>query len=259
MHLKYIIAHNSDQKLKIGDFKYLENPLLIKSFGKFDSHLANNKIFNEYSFLFGLVDDLESKGITDGLITIAQYRRFVSNKPIGVVSKNLDWANVIPPSNIQTFDIDSLVKPNSGQNFLVGSFVDAMSYLYNYSKCHYTRDILRFTSNLIDGEILTNDDALDFLNYKWLVPSPSCGTFPISHFIKIINILKESARLYWINGFLMYNDPYQCRTISFLLERLNSFLLLKTMLNIGVNVENCIGRTIMLSDSEKINVGYVHD
>ncbi|MBU3667621.1 MAG: hypothetical protein FGM53_03665 [Rhodocyclaceae bacterium] len=183
---------------------------------------------------------------------------FLTN-PSGFISSNLGWANVISPSNIQTVDIDSLVKPNPGQNFLIGSFVDAMSYLDNYSKCHYTRDILRFTSNMIDGEILTNDDALDFLKYKWLVPSPSCGTFPICEFINLINILKKSARLFWINGFLMYNDPYQCRTISFLLERLNSFLLLKTMLNNGVNIENCIGRTIILSDSEKINVGYVDE
>jgi hypothetical protein len=95
---------------------------------------------------------------------------------------------------------------------------------------------LKFTSILIDLELLTNAEALNFLNQQYVIPAPSCGTFPLAAFIEIFDLLELAANGFWNNGYRPYSDLYQCRVIGFLLERLNSFLLLSYVKNNSLKI-----------------------
>jgi hypothetical protein len=135
------------------------------------------------------------------------------------------------------------------------------SILQQYAEAHFIRDILQFTSTLIDLGILTDEDAFQFLNSKYLIPSPSCGTFTLSCFIDIFKTLELAAIGFWSNGYKSYDDQYQSRVVSFLLERLNSFLLISYINKRSLNINNLLGFTTMVtpenSDATDVQRGLV--
>jgi len=83
------------------------------------------------------------------------------------------------------------------------------SLLEQYAGAHYIRDILRFSSTLIDSGILSGAEVNEFLGTKFLIPSPSCGTFDVRSFLQIFETLENSARSYWNDGYTPYDHPYQ--------------------------------------------------
>lgn len=132
-----------------------------------------------------------------------------------------------------------------------------MSLLEQYASVHHIRDILRFSSALIDSEILSGAEVDEFLGTKFLIPSPSCGTFDVRSFLKIFETLEDSARAYWNDGYTPYDHPYQSRVCSFLLERLNSYLLVKHLAKENQALEDVAGSTIVISDGLRIGPGVV--
>ena len=57
-----------------------------------------------------------------------------------------------------------------------------------------------------------------------MFPSPSVGTFEVLPFLKILDVLENIAFRFIENGYFK-REGYQSKSISFLLERLHSFLL----------------------------------
>jgi hypothetical protein len=207
----------------------------------------NHKLFNEYASLFHLRHRLQDLKNTHALITICQYRRFVFNKKIGRQSRNMPWCMVLTHEEILSLDVKSEYLPSAGNSYLIGSAVKVTSILEQYAKMHFLRDILQFTSRLIDTGVFTNQKALNFLNSEFLIPSPSCGTFPLKCFVTIFDTLEFAAKSFLNNGYKAYDDDYQSRVMSFLLERLNSYLLITYLLNESLDVNKLIGKTTMVT------------
>jgi len=256
-HFKYFVGHIKPNFPLWKDFSFFEIPKQKGTLvGSFDSNFLNHKIFNEYSFLFELNRNLRSSDFQNSLITISQYRRFVFNKGLGIQSTNLPWCRLLSEDTISTLDIKNEYLPLDGNSYLVGSAIKIPNILEQYSRRHFSRDILKFSSTLIDLEILTDEQALNFLNHNILIPSPSCGTFTLASFNVIFDTLELAARGFWNNGYRPYNDDYQCRVMSFLLERLNSYLLISYLMSDKLDIGNLTGYTTIVTPNNS-KIGFV--
>ncbi len=218
----------------------------------------DDKIFNEYSSLFFLRRKMMEEGSAGDTLTLCQHRRFVLNKRMGRQSQNQSWVWVLSPVEVEGLDLHKEVLPLAGRSYLIGSAFDLpKGIMIQYAQAHFLRDILRFTSTLVDAEILTDQDALLFLTQTQLVPSPSCGSFRLACFLEVFAKLELAANAFWNSGYKAYRDSYQSRVCGFLLERLNSFLLLKYLHEQGENIKQSTGSTTVVSDSLVIGHGLI--
>jgi hypothetical protein len=229
MHLKYFIGHKKPDFILWEDFQFIELPKQQQreNFGSFEYHKFNNKIFNEYSSLFYLNRKIENLKSENSLITICQHRRFVLNKKLGQTSGNMPWSTVLTNQQVNELNINELIKPINNDHYLIGTSIKVQSILSQYATAHFLRDILKFSTIIIESDILSEKDMLDFLNSEVLIPAPSCGSFRLDTHINIFCILEKAAKAFWNFGYRPYADQYQSRVMGFLLERLNSFLLIK--------------------------------
>jgi hypothetical protein len=261
-HHKYFIGHKKPEFPIWKDFSFYKLPQT--DFSEINSSFeiySNHKIFNEYASLFQLRRIFEDSKNLDELITFCQYRRFVFNQKIGKQSINMPWCSVLTNKEMKSLSVTNEYLPLKGNAYLLASPVQIPSILEQYATVHFIRDILKFTSTLIDLGILTNKDAFDFLNSKFFIPSPSCGTFTLECFIEIFEVLELAAIGFWGNGYKSYDDQYQSRVMSFLLERLNSFLLISYINKRSLNINNLLGFTTMVtpenSKAVDIQIGLV--
>jgi hypothetical protein len=248
-HHKYFVGHKKPEFIIWEKFLFYENSN-SKSFKnkQHNETYFNHKIFNEYASLFALKNTFSSLIADNELITICQYRRFILNKKLGRPSKVMPWTRVLTYEEINSLSITNEYMPLNGNQYLTGSIIKIDGLMQQYASHHFLRDILKFTSILIDLGLLSNEEALLFLNQKYLIPSPSCGTFKLSCFISIFEILELAAIGFYEKGFKPYDDPYQSRVMAFLLERLNSFLLISHLQKNSLNINNISGITTMVTD-----------
>jgi hypothetical protein len=261
-HYKYFIGHTKPEFPIWENFSFYKlSDKKISETDSFREIYSNHKIFNEYASLFHLRRTFDNSKNLDELITICQYRRFVFNKKIGRQSINMPWCTVLTNKEMKSLNVVNEYLPLTGNTYLLGSAIEIPSILQQYAGAHFIRDILQFTSTLIDLGILTNEDAFHFLNSKYLIPSPSCGTFTLRCFIEIFEILELAATGFWSNGYKSYNDQYQSRVVAFLIERLNSFLLISYLSKSSLNINNLLGYTTMVtpenSDAVDVEKGVV--
>jgi hypothetical protein len=256
MNYQYFVGHRKPEFQIWEGFEYFEPPPLLADASPIQQLLADHRLLSEYASLFQLCNTLNKQDNTNKQITIAQYRRFVLNVPLGLKSTNLPWARVLSPRDMQDLAMSDEVLPAPGQTYLIGSGLSMpLGALGNYAKAHYTRDILRFTANLVDCGILTNTQAFNFLSQPVLIPSPSCGTFPLKAFLEIIEKLQHAAAVFFENGYQAYDDPYQGRVCGALIERLNSYLLLEQLIEEGQNMHEVMGSTTIVSDTLHVTRG----
>jgi hypothetical protein len=256
MNYRYFVGHRKPDFPIWEGFEYFEPPPLSENTKSIERLLADHRLLSEYSSLFQLCNQLRNEGNTSGQITIAQYRRFVLNIPLGLKSTNLPWARVLTPQDIRDLAIRDEVLPMPGNTYLIGSGLPLpMGMLGNYADAHYTRDILQFTANMVDGNVLTNQQAFNFLSQPILIPSPSCGTFPLDAFLKIIGTLEKAASIYFEDGYKAYDDRHQGRVCGALIERLNSYLLFEELIEAGQHLQQVMGSTTIVSDTLEVSRG----
>jgi hypothetical protein len=256
MNYRYFVGHRKPSFPIWKGFEYFELTQPPENASSITRLLADHRLLSEYAALFQLCRSLIDQCKGNEFITIAQYRRFVLNIPLGLKSSNLSWARVLSNEDMLDLSIAEEVLPSPGQSYLIGSGLSLPAgILGNYAGSHYTRDLLQFTSNLVDIELLTNAEAFHFLSQPILIPSPSCGTFPLNNFIKIMGKLETAAIAFFEHGYKPYEDPDQGRVCGALIERLNSYLLLKQLAEEGQNIHQVMGSTTVVSDSLEVPRG----
>jgi len=256
MHFKYFIGHKAPDFPVWPDFSYFEYTKRQQKGKSFRQNMNEDSIFCEYSSIFNLTRELKKIEAQGGdLITISQHRRFVLNTPRGVSASNLP-ANAISPEVMLRTAFGPELLPRHGQRYLIGSALDLSNgMMHQYAKSHYIRDILRFCSDLVDANLLTNSDVEDFLYQKILIPAPNCGTFEVGLFLEIMGFVEAAAEVFWDGGYKTHHDIYQCRVFGFLLERLNSWLLLKRLVQMSVDLNRVVGFTTIVSSDTVIQRG----
>lgn len=256
MHYKYFVGHKAPDFPMWPGFTFFEHPKDSPAGTSYRENMNEDSIFSEYSSLFNLKRKLRESGAGGSdLITICQHRRFVLNIRKGSPAENLP-ANIIPPGDMLHLNFGPELFPRKGQSYLVGSVMALnLGMMHQYARAHHVRDILRFCSDLIDAGLMTNEEAEDFLTQKILIPAPNCGTFEVSLFLEMMDFVESAAEVYWDGGYRTYDDIYQFRVVSFLLERLNSWILLRRIVDKALNFNSISGFTTIVSSDSVIKRG----
>lgn len=214
-------------------------------FGQFGSSLS------EYVQLFWLLEHLDEISIGHSYISIFHYRRFVSRiEPIvGQVSINQPWSTAISEDDLNIFDVDFsrinnaelFNKPVQFKTGMVGQ----------YASAHILKDFLNFTNFLIDSQILSPIEAAEFLRENIDIPACTIGVYSLETFKEIFGLLRKASDFIYSNCFLPRNG-YQRRSMGFLLERLNSYLILKRIRD-GLSFHN-FGYNIVISSNPEVSI-----
>jgi hypothetical protein len=259
-NLKLFVGHRHPEFPIWKDYEYFGPENLTTRAKSQPPELLDHRLLNEYAFLFQLRRKLESYGETSRSITLYQYRRFLIRGNLGVPSKNIPWANTLKTAEAIELgeQIPLMAGPTNDQQFQIGPAIRMSdSLLAQYGRHHHCRDILRFCSDLVDAKILTNQEALDFLSQKIFIPTPSCGTFPLIFLRGALETLEKSAQAFLNNGYQKHTDAYQGRVMGFLLERLNSYLLLQNLKSRGLDASKLCGKMIIISDDTAVKHGVI--
>lgn len=211
--------------------------------------LLPDRLIGEYYFLFCLLKTLESQQLPPR-ICITQYRRFVVNQALGTPSSNSPHARTLPADQAGKASIAHLMKPKTG-DWLVGSLLSTKSVMAQYARHHPLRDWLRFLADAIDGGAIEQATALEASLANQLIPAPSVGTFPSAVFLSHLRILRGAALSFRNHGFIA-RDDYQRRAIGFCLERLHSFLILKTLFRTRSGFQDSVGFQIVVSETQRV-------
>lgn len=252
MEIKIIIGHKRPEFQIWPGYKFATlNPI-----SNLDFEIEDNKqlkeslpdgLIGEYYFLFLLRRKLE-KFENLQTVTICQYRRFVTSKPIGIRSENQPYANIITPEDASNLLISNLIEPKKNGWLISSLFEVSQSVTFQYAAHHILRDWLRFLSDSYDAGLINQNEVTEAGLTNLLIPAPSTGVFPAKILIEHLKRLENCAVAFKNTGYIQ-RDDYQRRVIGFCIERLHSYFLLYSLANLKINFEDVSGQQIVVSES----------
>ncbi len=165
------------------------------------------------------------------LIEISQHRKRIFLSPEGVISPVLGGRELGVEECRKRPELSSVIRPPSESGFLVAQPLSCPgSILGQYAACHYSRDILDYTSVAIELGVLDNRSAAEFLTAEQLIPGGvEFGIFPKVWLIRALSGIERVGRdfLRRYGNRLKGYDKFQVRALAFLSERLGSYLLMR--------------------------------
>lgn len=249
--IKIFVGHKKPEFQIWNNFSYIGDIIDLKKNDPYKN--MSNTVISEYHSLFLLKNYLEENSLTSGQITICQHRRFVTNTEYGRKTSNQPFANFININEAKNIPVNALLPINN--RILLGALYKLeKDILHQYTQSHFIRDILRFASDLIDKKLMSQIDVYKFITAKQFIPAPSCGSYPIELFILIMNTLEKACLIFHESGYIK-RDGYQGRVTSFLIERLNSFILLDVLNQINIDFSKCIGYTTIVNENSFVLPG----
>jgi hypothetical protein len=211
----------------------------------------NGSALSEYVQLLWLLDHLDAVTVGCSYLRIFHYRRFASRAEpkVGQRASNMPWSTTITELDLNAF-------PNEFDRFsdteVFNTPVQFKSgMLGQYATAHVIEDILNFTKFLIETGILTRLAAADFLRENIDIPACNIGVFKIETYRSIFNILRKGAEFVY-SPYFVARQGYQRRSVGFLLERLNIYLILR-MIRQG-EVKGNFGHNIVISNDSVVSV-----
>ncbi len=162
-------------------------------------------------------------------VTIWQYRKFVTRTQFGRPSPNYSGMRLL------TSDEAAVADPASdlgrGADTLAVSPLSMGSMIRQYQRHHHLVDLLRYVTTAIDLGVVTQAEALAFLEGTHLIPGGlELGTYETTAWLVDFEAMFKVGMAF-IERFEPYatTDAYQRRAVSFCQERLGSFLLLNRL------------------------------
>jgi hypothetical protein len=185
---------------------------------------------SEYAQLLWLANNSR---LMDGFdfVRVIQYRRFVSGRNTGSTLNNMTWAIGVKESELPAHATDfSRLSQSELLNTVVNlPLIGLGANVYTqYASAHVPEDILNFSQFLLNREILEENEVGLFLGDYLFIPACNTGLFKKSEFMKVSEQLLRAAEFVASKDFVLRTD-YQRRSVGFLLERLNSFLILNAI------------------------------
>jgi hypothetical protein len=204
---------------------------------------------SEYAQIFCVLQNMDKFLRDETHIRTFHYRRFVSNGQTAIGDAcSLPWAAAIKKEQLDFFQQD--FSRDAGEELVNTPFRFPGGMLTQYADAHPFEDMLNFANFLWRKKILSSLQVAEFLREEILIPGSSIAILSIENFKSIHSILFRACDF--------MNDPtykaragYQRRNTGFLLERLNSFLLLESVRRGKINGRT--GKHIVISDSLSIS------
>lgn len=204
---------------------------------------------SEYAQIFCVLQNMDKFLRDETHIRTFHYRRFVSNGQTGIGSAcSAPWATAIRKEQLEFFQHDFL--RDEGEELVNAPARFAGGILTQYAECCPIEDMLDFAKFLSERGILSKFQVAAFLRDDILIPGSSIAVLTVENFKFINSILflasefKDSPAFTPRAGFLR-------RNMGFLLERLNSFLLLEGIKH--GKITNRTGKHMIISDSFNIS------
>lgn len=205
---------------------------------------------SEYVQLFWILEHLSEIAPDCAYIRIFHYRRLVSRDAptVGQSSANLPWATTIRESELSAFG--AAFDRFSNQELFNTPFRFAGGLIGQYAANHVLADLLNFTNFLVEEGIFDAMEASRFLSDGRQIPSCNIGVFTKETYASIFGVLRRAAE--FLNSRYFVERPgYQRRTVGFLLERLNGYLIFKRM-EAGASAAN-FGFNLVISDGAMVS------
>lgn len=178
------------------------------------------------------VKKLDSKPDVIGIIS---QRKLIAREAIGRAStgglamRDID-STILGPINVE------VARPAPGATFLVPQPINLPTGMVDqYAAVHVAADLFDYISLAAEHGVLERDDIKSFVQQRHFFPG-GCefGYFPANWILKTLQQLEELGRAFLMRyeRRLRSYDKYQVRSLSFLSERLGSFLLTKELIRI---------------------------
>ncbi len=183
----------------------------------------DGRVLSEYLQLFALAESW--RGSPD-LIDLFQYRRFLTpiRPPVGTRSKNggahcsiADAARLVPKPEMFG-EVEGLV---------IGP-VMPYPIVRQYAANHHVEDLMNFSRSMAESQVFSADEVRQFLNDRSFLVSPSIGIYPTPMLVLHLDLMKEVWRHFHAHYYVP-REGYQRRVGGYLMERLQSFLVLATI------------------------------
>lgn len=156
-------------------------------------------------------------------VTIWQYRKFVTKKKFGTISRRYPGMFIVPLELASSISIGEI----KDIPYIVPMPIKVGNTLIQYASAHNVLDFLRYVCAAIENDVLTQHESAFFLNSSILIPGGmELGTYPTEWWMEAICKLERVATAFYEKHVPWDAEhPYQKRAISFCQERLGSHLL----------------------------------
>lgn len=203
---------------------------------------------SEYVQLLWLYDHFDAIVSSYEYVRVFQYRRFVARIQFGQPS-SAPYANWIRADELSQCP-NEFSRSCAGELFNRPFQFDG-GMLGQYASWHVLVDMLNFSKFLIEEGIFDPLRTAAFLTESKLIPACNMGNFRTATLREILSTLKRAAA-FLRSSYFVSRTGSQRRTVGFLLERLNSYLIL---MRIGAGAsEPNFGHHIILSNGPSIPV-----
>jgi hypothetical protein len=196
-------------------------PVHVIDAGSFGEH---GGALGDYAMLFWLLDHAGTMLSGYDYVRIFHYRRFAARSiGAGTRSTNHPWATTLKIPEVEGY-AGEFDRACSAELFNTPTeFPDGI--VGQYAAFHFIEDLLDFSKFVVAAGVLDRGQTANFLVEKTFIPVCNVGVFGISSFTDIFGKLRRAADFVNSSAFVP-RSGYQRRNAAFLLERLNSFLIL---------------------------------
>lgn len=183
---------------------------------------------------FALNNHLKTNRKNQKYVGICQYRKFMSHTKLGKTADNYQVMDITSRESLNKDYLAGVMLPQNIGPLISqpGQFLQNginYNYLYQYKDVHFIEDILRFTAQLIENNIIDKEEAYSFLHEEVFIPGGiELGIYPIDFWMDNMTKL-EKVVLECISLFPKIREGYQSRAWAFCMERIGSFLILKEL------------------------------
>jgi hypothetical protein len=216
-----------------------------------DSYFGiNGSSLSEYVQLLWLLDNIQGIAAGCNYIRIFHYRRFATTEPptAGTQSSNLPWATTIREADLPAFE--AAFSRQSREELFNTPVQFPNGMLNQYAQNHILEDMLNFAKFLNETGILSASEVVEFLRSEIHIPSCNIGTFALTSYDFIFGVLRQASEFVYSPYFIV-RPGYQRRSVGFLLERLNSFLIIK-LIQSGACKQN-FGHNMVISNDPVVS------
>ncbi len=161
------------------------------------------------------------------------HRKFVAWEQLGIPASNFPNMRMLAACEVEI--TPQLLFGTGG--LLTTQPIDLPGGVFcQYAFAHHFVDFLRLSEAAVETGCLRQEDFFEFCQSKLLIAGPLIGLTPVDLFLRCVEI--ANPLILHLNktrySSFLSSDPYQCRALSFFLERLISFELLRGLADAGV-------------------------
>jgi hypothetical protein len=182
---------------------------------------------SEYAQLFWLSDNFNAVVGDTPFVRVFQYRRFVSRHGVGRQA-SAEYFTHIDSEELARFADD--FTRDAGAEVFNRAFPVAGGMLNQFAQVHPLDDLLAVVKFLLQRGRITPPAAVAFLREEYLIPACNMGVFRSQTLKHILALLRPVADFLRSPDYVA-REGYNRRSLGFIIERLNSFVILDMMRN----------------------------